>query len=222
MAHQYALHRDVIADCLCCHVARKFHFTARSDQVVCAPCRKHLGDRGDQIKQRERDHLGFWQADRRLLLDDHAHRVVALQTSVHDRDVAIMKLNQRLAEMDEALRTALSGQKSEMAAAWYETEKIKELKEHLERARGFIGRQFRVLWHIDDSHHPDDERDDDVCVCGKRRCEVSAAVGPFRSKLYSWEREQTERLKADLPHALPSDHPEVLRRQPWRQDRYPA
>ena len=59
MPHQYALHTDVEARCLCCESMQHFVFASPSDHVVCEHCRRHLGD--EKAERRDREHVALWR-----------------------------------------------------------------------------------------------------------------------------------------------------------------
>jgi len=62
------------------------------------------------------------------------------------------------------------------------------------------------------------------CSCGKPApaCKELRAIDDMEETLYRWEHHQVERLKKDLEHELPDDHPEALarpgsERRHWRE-----
>ncbi len=217
MAHQHALHRPLRVECLCCRLEQRFTFTARSDQVVCASCIKHVGGTANVALLRDRQHLEMWRAERSLVVDDYSLHVVGLEQTLHERDGAITALNERVSDLEGALQAGLAARPVESIAIWLEGTKIAEAEERLDRSRKFIARLFGVLWNVDGAHNRD-EPHDDRCSCGlpEGKCPTLAALDPIRNALYKWEAEQVQRIRNGERHNLPDEHPEVLQHEPWR------
>jgi len=221
MAHPHALHRPVEVDCTCCRLARRFTFTARSDQVICASCVAHVGDTVSKAVRRDLEHLAMWQADHNIMVLDREQDQVALVQKLHDRDAEITRLTEQICDLRGALSAGVEAAPVDSVAHWFEAEKIQEANGRLEVAHAFIARQFGALWNVDEAHHADGNASD-RCCCGELQgsCRSFQALAAVRDRLYRWEKEQVERIREGLPSALPIEHPEVLKRQPWRVQKY--
>ena len=223
MNHFYPLFQDVDAECRCCGRIERFNFVSAAEQVVCAACRGHAGDRPSTQKLREAEHKRLWQADLQAwhtyyqgeaqqLRDSHQQLVV-------EGGAEIVKLRETVSDLRATLGADLSKRPVESIALWFEHTKIAEAQARTDRAHAFIGHLFRVLWAINQAHYPEKEAEATRCACSAAaKCEVVAAIAPVRDRLYLWESEQTRRLRAGLSHSLPARHPEVLKVQPWRSE----
>jgi hypothetical protein len=216
--HFYPLYQDVDVECRCCGRAERFHFKSASDQVICDSCVRHQGDQPSRQKMREVEHKRLWQA----ILDDwHADYSQQIQTLLENHTAEVAGLRTELTSLREtvsdfrgALSSELNSRPVESLAAWFEQTNIAEAEARTERAHGFIGHLFRVLWAIDQLHAPGP--DEDTCICpDARTCGVLAAMAPVRGRLYQWESKQVTRLREGRPHSLPDEHPQVRRGQPW-------
>jgi hypothetical protein len=224
MAHQYPLHTEVQVPCWCCRRPEWFTFKSGSDQVVCPACLRHLGDGPSRARQRDLDHVKWWEQEMKAARE---RRKEALQGAElrRQREVAVLEeevtgLREQVADFQGALLRDLESRPVESVAVWFEQTKIAEADERTERARGLISHLFRVLWHVEAAHHVD-KHHGERCTCGLKveQCHTYKAMEPVLGKLYDWENVQVERIKKGLTHALPADHPEVRKREPWRTQR---
>lgn len=90
--HSYPLHRDIEVECECCRLVMPFTLTSRHDQVVCKACIRHVGSSLQKSEQRAGDHLGLWQSELKLLVDERD----LLRSSLQDARLAAREEQQRL------------------------------------------------------------------------------------------------------------------------------
>lgn len=212
--HSHPLYDTVRAECLCCHLEQSFHFKSKFDIVICTGCKAHQGTTGTQATKRDTQHLQMWQSEMGLIKDEHARRhaqqVVVLQHKLAERDVTIATLNGHVSDLEGALNAGLESRPVEAMAIWYENSKIAEALASKRATQRFSDQLFGYLWQLDEFHHSDETTD--LCSCSVRRdkCKELALLDPIRNKLYKWERDQRDRLKAGKEHGLPQMHPDVL------------
>jgi hypothetical protein len=210
--HSYKLYYPVDAECLCCHVIMQFTFRSRSDQVVCASCQRHQGTSAAKLIQRDQDHIGLWRSELGLEKEARAEHVQRLNNTIARRDADIVELRESLSDARGAIKTELKNRPVATVMAWIESENIAEALNLRDAAYRSRDHALSVIWHIDRLHHDHDEKDNH-CSCGKgaSKCKEHEALERIVEALDRWEESQIDRLKRDLEHGLPRDHPEVLK-----------
>ncbi|MGI9822304.1 hypothetical protein [Agromyces sp. Marseille-Q5079] len=207
MPHEYRLHVDVDARCLCCGSLQRFRFASPSDQVVCEHCRTHGGD--EKAVRRDREHIALWRG----ILDRHeadARAEEAAAALAADEAAAVIA---RLTAERDQLRAGVIAADSEVGAGLRDSLQG-ELVRRAERATALTARRVDkamvALWRLQAFHHPD-ARKPGTCSCGRSltACGESRVLEAQRQDMLDWERRQLVLLKAGERHGLPPEHPEV-------------
>ncbi|MGE2715141.1 hypothetical protein ACQI4L_13860 [Mycolicibacterium litorale] len=218
--HNYPLFQEVTADCECCKIPCQMWFTSVSDQVICKGCVGHLGDSPVRCAQRNRQHAGLYRSELLICQEDR-------QSDLRKHEAEMQRLKDRHAQKVEQLERELAAQRVELGdlravirngelnpavEQWFADEEVRDALDKRNRAyrsRDFV---FAALWGVARVHRPD-EQNDGFCTCGRKesKCQVLQAIEPELRALDDWEDKQIERLRDDLDHGLPWNHPEVLR-----------
>jgi hypothetical protein len=187
VTHQYRLHEDLLAECLCCHAQQPFHFESPSDQVVCIFCTRHI-DAG-KAERRDADHVRLWAELYAEALE--AHRVFAAESEQVSaaKDAVIGELKERVGELTGLVtgqfdRTPTGGVRSVL-----ETELLARAERRTELESRRTERAMRVLAGMAALHRPSDG-DPARCGCGKpvAQCADRAVIEPLRQELTDWQR----------------------------------
>ncbi len=210
MPHKYPLHVDIDAECYCCRMLQPFRFTSPSDQVVCAFCSRHLGS--DKAERRDTDHLERWrerygeaiQTHRRLVTSTAAERTVA--------DETIAELRTRVDDLTKSIADDFGNPTLGGARGLVENEVTRRAERNTELARRLNDRIMAALSRVERLHR-DSDGNALLCTCGKSTmaCAEWNAVEPQRQALREWERRNLALLGDGKRHALPDEHPGVLK-----------
>ena len=128
--HGYSLHTDHTLKCQCCAVAQSFHFTSRSDQVICGFCRPHCGGTAAKVAQQNRDHAALYltrltQTAKQRKVDQMNHR-----TELEHRDRLLAEKNRMIRELEIAVgdipASIRNGQLNEAVLTWLIDERLSE------------------------------------------------------------------------------------------------
>ncbi|KQM81190.1 hypothetical protein [Agromyces sp. Leaf222] len=207
MPHQYALHTDVEARCLCCESMQHFVFASPTDHVVCEHCRRHLGD--EKAERRDREHVALWRgivAARDVAAADAA---TTAETAAGEAARTIAGLT---AERDQ-LRAGAIDATGETGAALrrdLEGELVRRAERATELTNRRLDRGMLALWRLQAYHHPD-PRKPGACTCGKPlpTCPESRVLEGVRQEMRDWEARNLALLRDGKRHGLPPEHPEV-------------
>jgi len=221
--HEYLLHRRVTAECLCCHLPSEFEFTSQSDQVVYKGCLRHQGDSTARLRLRAADHVSLWSSEVQLAQEAQDLERQQAAAAVVALEAQLLELRGELSDMRGALKAEISQHPVASVEAWFKGEEISAAQQARDESYRSRDRALGILWNLDALHH-DDESKDHFCSCGKPtpRCREWKILATTRSLLYAWEEKQVDRLRRHLPHALPDNHPDVLRvghRAHWPESR---
>ena len=124
--------------------------------------------------------------------------------------------------MRGALKADLDQRPVASVLQWFQGLEIEAAQRERDNSFRSRDRALGIIWNLDKLHH-DDEAKENFCTCGRRasQCPEWKVLEETRDFLYKWERQQIDRMKRDLPHGLPEDHPEVLKLgRRWHYDRY--
>lgn len=218
--HSYPLHGYVTAECECCKIPCEMWFTSASDPLICKGCRNHLGDSPTRCAQRNRQHAGLYrselqlsqqgrEADRRShtaemqkLEDRHTQKIVQMEAELTEQRV----------ELSDLRAVIRSGELNPAVEKWLADQEVRDALDRRDRAYRSRDFAFAALWGMAKLHRYD-EHDEHLCICGRKasKCRELQAIAPELAALDDWEDKQIERLRDDLEHGLPREHPEVTR-----------
>lgn len=170
--------------CPCCKLGR----VGRSP--VCPACELHQGSTGIKLQRRDADHVAAWKAER----DTRKRRA--------DQTIALLE------EKVAAAQHELEQRPVNVVHENLDKEVVEEAESNRDAAYRSRDAAMAALCKVRLLHH---ESDPGQCSCGSRyaRCRTAQAVDECRS-LESWESKQITRLRRNLPHYLPDNHPAVL------------
>lgn len=208
MPHDYPLHTELEARCLCCGSLQPFTFTSASDHVVCAHCRSHLGP--EKAERRDLAHIALWSAI------SEAQALAASETSEQaSTDAAaaaatIAALEAKVAE----LSATVIGQFDASPASGVREELQSDLVRRAERATELVSRRhdrtMAVLWRLGQLHHAG-AGGSATCSCGKpiTACPELRVLNSEQQALREWETKNVTLAQAGSRHGLPAEHPAV-------------
>ncbi|MET0725239.1 MAG: hypothetical protein ABWY36_02740 [Leifsonia sp.] len=226
MPHDYPLHTDLEAVCLCCGSLQPFTFASASDQVVCAHCRAHLGP--EKAERRDRQHIALWTSIWES--ERAAHRSDADEAAAAAAEQARVRsgLEARVAELSATVIGQFDAAPESGIRDALQSELVRRAERATELANRRNDRMMAVLWRIGAMHNADGAR----CTCGRSLvdCPEYRAVTVERAAIEEWESKNLAMLRAGKRHGLPADHPAVAatsssvpggaaRRRPARSDR---
>lgn len=197
-------------------MGRDFTFTSPYAQVVCPACVRHQGSTTAKAIQRDTDHVALWHSELAIAVDDHTTREAAFAAQLAavraDHAKQVQQLRVEINDLQAVLRTGLDGAPPPTVERWWVSEQLADADESARHAYRSRDHAYRTLWFVVRLHHDDDNRDRH-CSCGKRtaQCHEFKAIANIVPTLRRWEEKQIERLRDDLDHGLPDEHPEVLR-----------
>jgi len=207
MPHQYRLHTDVEARCLCCESMQHFVFASPTDHVVCEHCRRHLGD--DKAERRDREHVALWRGIVEARDAAAAEAGTAAEQAATDAASTIAGLT---AERDQLRAGAIDGSGETGAALRRDLggELVRRAERATELTNRRLDRAMVALWRLQAFHHPD-PRKPGTCSCGKPlpSCPESRILEGVRQEMRDWETRNLALLRAGKRHGLPAEHPEV-------------
>lgn len=212
--HQYQLHREVDAECVCCRMLYPVTFTSKHDQVVCKSCIRHVGgDTPAKIEQRANDHLGLWVSEVQALeeeLDDAQREFGDFKVKAYETQ---RRLQGEIEHLTDSVAQGLSDRSPEKVRQIMTQHVVTEAEDARDAAYRSRDRLYGVLWRLDGKHRPDS---DGVCICKRPNCSVLDVIDEDeREGLYRWERKQIERAKKRQSHGLPRDHPDYVDPRGW-------
>lgn len=203
------LHVSVEIPCRCCGLRDTFTLRSQSDQVVCDRCQRH----GQDEKRRIELHRNWWIEHERELLAKHEAESIGWRAAADELERKITERDRRLEDMRlVALRgyesTPLGGIK-----AWLQEGIVLNAESKMHGAYRSRDRVMRTIWQLDQLHH--ESKVQGVCSCGKRidQCREFGVLAPLIDFLDKWEAKQLDLLQRGLPHNLPHEHPEVMKRR---------
>lgn len=220
--HHHPLHQNVTVECLCCHVQAEMCFGSQSDHVICKGCIRHQGHATHSLQLRDFDHINLWWSELEIEKEARAAERRHAKAAADLREAELLRVRQELSDLRGALKAEIDQRPVATVERWFQGEAITAA--HVERDNSYRSRDraLQIIWNLDKLHH-DDERKNNLCRCGKRthQCREWKVLEPTRAFLYKSENQQVDRLKRNLPHGLPDDHPEVLKRgSGWRFRNY--
>ena len=192
-----------------------FVFSSAHDHVLCDRCLEHQGSTAAIAIRRDRDHVKLWEAVFATVTAQHSQRVTQLRAEIAQRDADMTSLRETVSDLRGAIHADLQQRPVASVQAWFDSVQVVEANEKRDAAYRSRDVAMARIWSLDRLHHVDETRDD-LCSCEKpkAKCRELAVLGPIVEFLDRWEERQLERLRADQPHGLPHDHPEVLKRRP--------
>ncbi|WP_104132939.1 hypothetical protein [Cryobacterium sp. M91] len=208
VTHAHPLHVDVEVPCLCCLAPQPFHFTALSDQVVCAQCVHHIG--AEKSERRDAEHVKLWAARWAVSESAHEEYIAETEALLVARDIDLTALRAQVTE----LSAVVEGQFADGidgVRALLQNDLVKRAERNTELARRQIDWAMGGLWRIAGLHH-DDPAQPAKCSCGRTAgsCAESSAIDALRQALDDWEKKNVLLLQGGRRHGLPADHPAVL------------
>lgn len=187
MTHQYQLHADLLAECLCCHALQPFHFDSASAQVVCSFCVRHIGL--EKAERRDADHVRLWAELHAEAQESHRDVVTRSEHALAERDGALAELRLQVDELTELVAGAFDQTRTGGVRQLLETEIVRraERKAELEYRRN--DRLMDTLWRLSLLHRVD-APSPAACVCGTPSvaCAELKAIEPMRQSLVDWDR----------------------------------
>jgi hypothetical protein len=198
---------------------QNFVFKSAHDHVLCERCLEHQGSSAPIAARRDREHVKLWEAVFAVVTEQHSQRVQQLRAEAAQRDQDMTALRETVSDLRGALQADIEQRPVATVQAWFDSVRVREAEDKREAA--YRSRDFAMshIWSLDRLHHTDD-RNEEMCSCGKecKRCREWSILDRMTISLDRWETQQLERLRDDLPHGLPDEHPEVLKsgRRSWR------
>lgn len=201
-----------INQCLCCGLPRSIYRDSPSAQQVCDECKQH----NSRDLQRTIDLHRKWWLEYTARADSE-YRAFAdrSRTRIKDADQRIEELEQKLGDLtavvDSDYRDAPLGE----LQTWMQSESVKASESKMRAAYRARDSTMVALWRLDRLHG--DSKVRGKCQCRERddTCKARAALAPILPALDRWEARELERLRMELEHGLPRDHPEVLKRKSY-------
>jgi hypothetical protein len=228
MLHCHRLHCRVSVVCDCCWLVQDFVFKSPSDPVVCNGCRRHVGNSDEMRHLRSWDHAALYLSEIRVLQEDLVDaRIRQRDEGRRELERLQVQLEAKNAETAEQanlindLHTAVrAGEIGSGLAQWLADEEVVEALAERDRSRRSMNLVFQALSRLGLLHGRHETRPH-YCVCGKHvdQCREYQAIESELDVLAKWEREQFERYREDLEHALSHEKiqlmlsPESLRRE---------
>lgn len=204
--HPHPLHRDVTAECLCCGVRQTFYFTAKSDQVVCSPCTKHLGSDARRAVRRDQDHVAVWKAVVQSVQQRARQRLDAKATECAGLTERLQERDAQLAEAREEMLKSYGDMPSVKVQKWVSGSLALEAEAKRDQAYRSRDWAMKHLLRVEMVHH---DIGSGKCFCGERvdQCRVAAAIEDMRDSINRWEQKQIRRARDGYSHYLPDEHP---------------
>ena len=207
MPHDYALHTELEARCLCCGSLQPFTFTSDSDQVVCAHCRSHLGP--EKAERRDLAHIALWRGISEAQALTASAAAAQAEADAVESATRIAELEAKVAE----LSATVIGQFDLAPASGVREELQSDLVRRAERATELANRRtdrmMAVLWRLGVLHHAAGAAA--VCSCGKpiTGCPELRILNSEQQALREWEAKNVALAAAGSRHGLPQEHPAV-------------
>ncbi|WP_146066090.1 hypothetical protein [Cryobacterium sp. Y82] len=206
MTHAHPLYVDVEVACLCCLAPQPFHFTSRSDQVVCSLCVHHIG--AEKSERRDLEHVRLWAARWAASETAHAEYMIETDALLVARDNDLTALRDQVGE----LSAVVAGQFTagiDGVRGLLQNDLVKRAERNTELAHRQFDWAMAGIWRIEALHH---DAATQKCSCGRTAgsCAESAAIDPLRQALRDWEKKNLGLLQAGRRHGLPDDHPAAL------------
>jgi hypothetical protein len=194
--HHHPLFEYVDTACLCCRRPVWFYFTSASDQVVCPGCTKHQGSSPSREKQRHTEDVALWRDDVAEIREQHAQEVASL--------------TERIKELEARLAEEIAKRPTQVVEQWIGEAEVRDAEEQRNAAYRSRDGAMSAICALALIHR---EVENHECRCGKRvaKCREAQIVEEVVESLDRWETKQIQRLRSDLPHWLPPNHPEVIR-----------
>jgi hypothetical protein len=186
VTHQYRLHEDILAECLCCHSRQPFHFESASDQVVCTFCTRHIG--AEKAERRDADHVRLWAE----LYDEaqETHRAFAAESERQgtEKDATLVELQARVDELTGFVNGQFDQTRVGGVRELLETELLKRAERRTELESRRTARAMQVLAQLAARHGATEEHPL-RCRCGKPvvDCADLAVLEPLRQEIADWE-----------------------------------
>jgi hypothetical protein len=182
-------HQDPL--CPCCRLRQIY-----SRLPVCTDCELHQGNTGTKLQRRNDDHVRAWSKARSVLT---AQTRRATERLVKELDEARIELEQRPVRI---VRENLDAETVEKAVS--------------DRDIAYRSRDIamQALCRVRLLHR---ERAPSECSCGRNysKCQTAQIVQEYEA-LANWEAKQITRMRQNLNHYLPDNHPAILdRRSAW-------
>lgn len=203
--HHHTLYRDVKVTCECCRIDAMFYFKSASDLVICKSCQRHYGSERRKLELRDEDHRNLWASELRLRAENHAATIEHLHDTIKQQrdELAALRLE------NDGLRTTVIDGFDRAAPADVQRilidREVREAGDERDSAYRSRDHAMRVLWQVNEIHHPDTRGG---CSCRVPSCRTNDLVDAARNGLYSWEKRQIERARAGRAHGLPREHPD--------------
>ncbi|TFD47741.1 hypothetical protein E3T55_14345 [Cryobacterium frigoriphilum] len=208
MTHNYPLHQDIQAQCLCCLSAQPFTFTSPNDQVVCPQCVRHIGS--EKSERRDREHVTAWAARFAEEQQSNTDFAAASVAVIGGKDVEIAGLAEQVAQLGKVVtgnfdHTAVGGVRELL-----ENDLIKRAERRAQLAAKQVDWAMAVIWRLNALHRVDPGHPQ-LCTCGKSsvRCAELSALEPLRQALADWESKNLRLARSGQRHGLPAEHPEL-------------
>jgi hypothetical protein len=176
--------------CPCCRL------NSVSVRRVCSGCELHQGNTGIKIQQRDRDHVTAWKREQAKW------------------GAQAQRATQRLEDELEKMRIELEARPIHVVHENLDAETVAEAESSRDAAYRSRDMTMQILCQVRLLHQ---ERIQGECTCGKSRskCKTADIVTEFEA-LDKWETKQIKRMRQNLDHLLPDNHPAVLdRRRSW-------
>jgi hypothetical protein len=186
VTHQYRLHEDILAECLCCRSRQPFHFDSASDQVVCTFCTRHIGS--EKAERRDDDHVRLWSELYDEAQEMHRAFVAESERQGADKDTALVELQARVEELTGIVNGKFDQTRDGGVRGLLETELLKRAERRTELESRRTARAMQVLAQLA-ARHGASEQNPLRCHCGKPvvDCTDLAALGPMRQEIADWE-----------------------------------
>jgi hypothetical protein len=156
----------------------------------------------------DREHVKDWA-------EFHASSVSRARESSEATRQKIRELEEYIpvlrAERDEAVYAFEKSIVTPDAVAMIETEPVRQADQKAESAFRSRDRLAATLWRLRMLHNDDEEEGTCSCRDATADCTIWEILEEQMSFLEDWEERQADRLRADKDHALPDEHPLVIR-----------
>lgn len=196
-----------------------FVFLSAHDHVLCERCLEHQGSTATIAARRDREHIKLWEAVFATVTEAHSARVTEFRQKAREQEETIAALRGQVLDLQGAIKAGFDQRPVASVQAWMDSIQVADAEDKRDASYRSRDYAMRHIWALDRLHHRD-ERREDQCSCGRAvsKCHELAVLDDIADNLYRWEQRQLERLRADQPHGLPDEHPEVLRtgRRNWR------
>jgi hypothetical protein len=186
VTHQYRLHEDLLAECLCCHAQQPFHFESSSQQVVCTFCTRHIGT--EKAERRDADHVRLWSEMYTDALETHQRFVAESERVMAEKDAAIRELEERVTELTSLVAGQFDQTQTGGVRSVLQTELLKRAERRTELESRRTARAMRVLAQLAVLHRSSED-DPLRCACGRSvvECAERAAIEPLGRDIAEWD-----------------------------------